>query len=177
MLHLHQQRICFPQTLHPFLCTLQRLITEVQCTSVMRLQNEKAHRHGAIGLLQDRMLATEQLAQLDHVVVALAHLFSVDGDHIIMQPIPCGHFMVAYHALCDLALVMRKLKIHTTTMDVKSFAQIFSTHRGALDVPSRETLAPWAFPAHDVFGRRVLPQREIGFISFLFLRFQFSRGL
>ena len=115
------------------------------------------------------MVAAEQFAQLNHIVVALPHFTAVNGDHIIVQPVTCGHFMIANSTLCNLAFVVRKLQIHSAAMDIKFFAQVFGAHGRTFNMPSRKTIAPGALPAHDMFRRRIFPKGKIAFIFFLIL--------
>ena len=59
--------------------------------------------------------------------------------------------MIADRALRDLTFMMRKEQVHSTAMNVELPAKILGAHGRALDVPAGETLAPGAFPPHDVF--------------------------
>src|SRR6478609_414997 len=127
----------------------------------MTLQDKETDRHWCIGLRQHRMFSAEELGKLDYVVVALTHLFPIDGDHVIMDPVTGGHFMIANRALRDLAFVVRELQVHTATMDVELITQVFLTHRRAFDMPSRKPFTPRALPAHDVFRWRIFPERKI----------------
>src|SRR5579863_8813788 len=62
-------------------------------------------------------------------------------------------------------------------MDVEFHAKIFSAHRGAFDMPAGEPFAPGALPAHDMFGRRGLPEGEVLPVTFLLLAFEVAGGL
>ena len=53
----------------------------------MRLENEETNRHRSVCLLQLRVLALEKLGKSDEIAERLAHLLSVDGNHIVMHPI------------------------------------------------------------------------------------------
>src|SRR5688572_30425750 len=97
-----------------------------------------------IGLLQYWMFTGKKLTQLDHIVIALTHLLSVDGDHVVVHPVAHRRVTVCYSRLRDLALVVRKLQIHTAAMYIKGFSQVFTAHSRALDMPARKTFAPWA---------------------------------
>src|SRR5688572_24569578 len=103
------------------------------------------------------MFAAEKFAELDNIVVALAHLFAIDGDHIIMQPIFRWHMTVTNGALGNFTFVMRELQVHAASMYIKFFSQVFCAHGGAFYVPARKPFTPGALPAHDVFRRGSFP--------------------
>ena len=63
--------------------------------------------------------------------------------------------------LRDLAFVVREHQVHAAAVDVETLAQIAGAHGRALHMPAGESLAPRRRPAHDMFGRRLLPQREV----------------
>ena len=164
----------FPDPSQAFLGGLKGFIAKVQRAPVMGLQNEETNGHGRIALCQDLMCTAEEFTELDHIVVALSHLSAVDGDHVVVQPKLRRNLVVAHGALRNLTLVVRKLKVHSTTMDIKFSTQVFVAHGRTLDMPPRETLSPWALPAHDVFWRCMFPQGKIRLVAFLLLRFQFT---
>ena len=53
----------------------------------MCLKNEEADGHRRVGLLQQFVCSLEELVECDEVVVALAHLLSGDGNHVVVHPI------------------------------------------------------------------------------------------
>ena len=95
-----------------------------------------------VRLLKHWMVASKQFTQFNHVVITLSHLLPINRDHIIVQPITCGCFMIAYGTLRYFTFMMRELQIHSATMNIKLFAKIFCTHRRTLYVPSRKTFTP-----------------------------------
>jgi hypothetical protein len=65
--------------------------------------------------------------------------------------------MVANRTLGDFTLVVREQEVHTPTMNIELFAQIFGAHGGALNVPAREAFTPGTFPSHDMLRRCSFP--------------------
>ena len=78
-------------SLQSLLSALKRLVAEVERAAVVCLKNEEAHGHRAVGLLEKRVCAGEQLAEGDEVAERLAHLLAVDGNHIVVHPILHAH--------------------------------------------------------------------------------------
>src|SRR5258708_31264978 len=113
------------------------------------------------------MVAGEHLREPDLVTVTFPHLPPIQRDHIVMQPVTGRDMLVADRALCNLTLMMRKLQVHTSTVYVKLRPEIFGSHGGTFDMPSGESLPPGAHPAHNMFLRRILPQRNILPVPFL----------
>ena len=108
----------------------------------MSLQDEEANGHRRVGLLQEFVLAGEELFEGDEIVVRLTHLFAGDGNHVVVHPIVYHLLLLRGHGLCNFAFVVGEYQIHTSTMDVKFFAQVFAPHSGTLAVPTGETFAP-----------------------------------
>src|SRR5258708_37382903 len=104
-----------------------------------------------ICFLQYRMTSAKQFCQFDHIIIALAHLSTVNGDHIIMYPVTNRRYMITNCALCNFTFMMWKQKIHSTPMDIELFPEVFCAHSRAFNMPTGETNTPRAFPAHDVF--------------------------
>ena len=67
------------------------------------------------------MIAVEELFKGDEIVIAFAHLLSLDGDHIVMYPI--FHCIVALgcHALSYLTFMVREEKVEPPSVNIKSF--------------------------------------------------------
>src|SRR5690606_32772282 len=63
--------IRLPKTLQSLFRCKQRIITEVECASVVRLQNEESRHHRMKGLGKKRVISTEEFSESDHIVVAL----------------------------------------------------------------------------------------------------------
>src|SRR5690348_7343045 len=86
-----------------------------------------------------------------------------------MHPIPHGIFSCSSFCLRDLALMMRELQIHTTTMYVESFAEIFCAHHGTFNMPSGKAVSPGRRPTHNVSRRGLLPKCKVDLVSLLVL--------
>src|SRR5580658_5765735 len=127
----------------------------------MGLQDKEANGHWRVGLREKGMVAREHLRKPDHVAVTLPHFLPVDGDHIVMQPIPGWNVLIADSTLRDLAFVVGEHEVHSAAVDVEFNAKVFSAHGGAFDMPAGETLTPGALPPHDMFGGRGLPKCEV----------------
>ena len=123
------------------------------------------------------MPAGEELFQCDEVAQRLAHLLSVDGDHVVVHPVVYHVVALRSHGLCDLAFVVREYQVHASSVDVEVRAQVFASHGRAFAVPAGETVAPGRRPAHDVFGLCLLPQGKVGGVVLLFLSVQFAGGV
>src|SRR5579872_942518 len=123
------------------------------------------------------MVAGEHLRKPDHIAIALSHLLPVDRDHIIMDPIPGRYVLITDIALRDLAFVVGEHEVHPAAVNVELDAKIFGAHGGAFDMPTGETLAPWALPTHDVLGRCGFPKREVLPVVLFLLTIEIARGL
>ena len=111
------------------------------------------------------MRAVEELFERDEVAQALSHLLSIDGYHVVVHPITHHLFAFCGHSLGYFALVMGEDEVHSATVNVEMFAQILPSHCRTLAVPTRKSLAPRTWPAHDVFGLGAFPQRKVGLIT------------
>src|SRR5690606_17723583 len=79
--------------------------------------------------------------------------------------------------LCDFAFVMREFEVHATSMNVELLAKIFGAHDRALDMPSRDTIAPGRWPPHNVRWRGLFPEGKVDLIPLFVLAFQFPSTL
>ena len=140
---------------------LQGLVGEVQRPAIMGLEYEETNCHGAVSLVKLRMVAGEQLRQRDEVAQGLAHLLPVDGDHVVVHPVMYPLCAPGSHILGDFALMMREHQVHAAAMDVELVSEVLLSHDRALQVPSRETLAPRGRPFHDMLRLGFLPQGEV----------------
>ena len=85
-----------------------------------------------------------------------------------------------FFAGCPLSLgnfvgVVSTTQVLSSYMNFKLLAQVLGTHRRTLDVPSRKSYSPGAFPLHlplSAIFRRKLPERKIPRVSFLFIWFK-----
>src|SRR3989344_5013844 len=85
-----------------------------------------------------------------------------------MQPEARKRFLTrGRFGLGDLVIVMYRNVLDPSRVDVDLLAEDGTYHRGAFDVPTRETLAPRGIPTQ---FRVVLPEDEIGRITLLVVR-------
>src|SRR4051812_12338490 len=89
-----------------------------------------------------------------------------------MDPVTNGGYVVADRTLGDLAFVVGKEEVHTTTMNIELCTQVLGAHGRALDMPARESFTPGALPPHDMFRWRCLPEGKVCLVFFLFLSFE-----
>ena len=94
----------------------------------MRLQDKETYRHRVIGFFQYRMFAAEEFGQFDHIIVTLAHLPAIDGDHIVVDPVTDRCHMIADRTLGNFTFMVREQQIHTAAMYIKLGAEVFSRH-------------------------------------------------
>ena len=120
------------------------------------------------------MITAKHFCKLNYIVVALAHLFTIDGNHIVVHPVAHWRMVIADGTLCNFTFMVRKLQIHATAMDIKFCSQIFGCHCGTFNVPAGKTLAPWACPPHNMLWRCRFPQGKINTFSFFALSFQLT---
>ena len=150
-----------------FLGGLQGFVAEIDGAAIVGLQDEEADGHGRVGLREQGMVAREELRQGDEVVVGLAHLLAVDGNHVVVHPVVHHLVALACDSLRYLAFVVGEDEVHAAAVDVEVLAQIFASHRRALAVPAGEAVAPRRRPAHDVLGLCRFPKGEIRLILLL----------
>ena len=143
----------------------------------MGLENEETDGHRAVSLCQRFVGAGEELIQCDEVAEAFTHFLSVDGYHVVMHPVMHHVIALRCYGLCNLTFVVREDKVHTATVNVKMFTQIFLTHCRTFGVPAGEAVTPWAWPAHDMFRLGTFPQCKVGGIVFFLLAVQFTRSV
>ena len=103
------------------------------------------------------MLAAEELRQSDEVVVTLAHLLAIYGDHVVVYPVMHHLASLCCHSLSNFTFVMREYQVHASSVYVEMLAQVFPAHSRTFTVPSGESLAPGRGPSHDVLGLCSLP--------------------
>ena len=71
--------------------------------------------------------------------------------------------------------MMREDKVHTSTVDIEVIAQILTSHRCTLAVPTRETIAPRRWPTHDMLWHSTLPKGKVNLITLLANACQLTR--
>ncbi len=79
-------------------------------------------------LRKQRMIAGKHFGETNYIIIALAHLLAIDGNHVIVYPVTGRHFMITDHTLGDFTFVVRKHKVHTPAMNIKPRSQIFCAH-------------------------------------------------
>ena len=99
------------QLLQALLCGQQRIVREVYRSAIMRRQDKEAYRHRRISLLQQRVVACEELLQRDEVVIRLTHLLAVDGQHVVVHPVFHGLMSHRGLRLCNLTLMVREYQV------------------------------------------------------------------
>src|SRR5690606_24467574 len=97
----------------------------------MRLQNEESRHHRMKGLGKKRVISTEEFSESDHIVVALSHLSSVDGDHVVVKPVSDRSCLVANGTLRNFTFMVREKQIHSTSVNVELRAEILGCHSRA----------------------------------------------
>ena len=145
----------------------QGFVGEVDGAAVVGTEHEEADGHRRVCLLEQRMVAGEELLQRDEVVVRLTHLLAVDGQHIVVHPVLHGLMTHRRRSLGYLALVVGEDEVQSATVDVEHLAEVLTTHGRTLAVPAGETVAPGRRPAHDVLRLCLLPQGEVGLVMLL----------
>ena len=167
--HLHPVEVgkTVHQTLQTLLACHEGVVGEVDGAAIVGRENEEANGHGRVGLRERLVCAFEELLERYEVAKALAHLLSVDGEHVVVHPVVDHLVALRCHSLCDLTLVVREDEVHASAVYVEMGTQIFASHGRALAVPSRETVAPGTWPAHDMLGLCLLPQGEVGLVVLL----------
>ncbi len=76
---------------------------------------------------------------------------------------------VVGHRLGYLAFMMWEHEVHASAVDVEALTEIFLAHCRAFKMPSGEAFTPGRWPVHDMFGRGLLPEGEVGGMVFLIL--------
>ena len=79
--------------------------------------------------------------------------------------------------LSNFTFMMRENQVHTTTVDIKVFTQIFLSHRRTFAMPSGETITPRRRPAHDMFRLCTLPKSKVYRVMLLFLSVEGTRRI
>ena len=124
-----------PELLHPLVGRLQRLPGEVHLRPVPGLEREPAEGERVEALL----------GQLGHPLDVLRGLRHLLAAHLQEPAVhPDRHHRMPDRALGlrDLVLVVRELVVVAPGVHVEAIAQVLHRHRGALDVPPRDTRRP-----------------------------------
>ena len=140
----------------------------------MCLKYKKSNCHWTKSLGQQRMVSCKKLFQINKIAQRFSHFLSVNGNHIVVHPIFHTVLAQSRFILGNLTFVVRKHQIHSTTVYIKLFAQVFSSHSRTFQMPSRKTLTPRCFPMHNVLWRCFFPQCKIYASTFFSLSIQLT---
>ena len=108
----------------------------------MSLKHEETNGHRRVCLLENGVRACEELLQGDKVAKRLAHLLTIDRNHIVVYPVACRVLAESSLRLRNLALVVGEHKVHTATVNIELLTKILGAHRRALHMPTGEAIAP-----------------------------------
>lgn len=111
----------------------------------------------------------------EEIIQGLTHLFRVNGNEAIMEPVIYEMAAGAAFGLGDFIFMMRENQIRAAAMEIKGLAQVMDGHGGAFDMPARTSLAPGAFPERFT-GLSSLPQREIAGVLLFIVHFDAGTG-
>ncbi len=100
----------------------------------MRAQDKEAHHFRPVFL--------QHFADGEKVAQRFRHFFVINPDKPVMHPVIDEFAVVRTFGLRNLVLMMWKLQILTTAVDVEVFAEVMRTHGRTLDMPARPALAP-----------------------------------
>ena len=125
----------------------------------MRAQDEEPH-HLSVALHVAVVVLVQHLANGEEITERLGHLLVVDAHKAIVHPVVHEDIAVRALGLRNLVLVMRKLQVLATAVDIEMRAEQFAGHGRTLQMPARTTAPPGRRP-----GRLALlgafPQDEI----------------
>ena len=173
-LQLQQPGIAFEESFESFFGSFQCFAAKIDRAPVVSLQNKEADGHRAESFTKQGVSTGKKLFQRNKITQRLSHFLSTDGNHVVVHPVAHRIFTQCSTGLRNFAFMVWKHQVHPTAVDVELFAQVFSTHGRAFHMPTRETFAPGSFPAHDMFGRRLFPQRKIHTAAFFALSVEFA---
>src|SRR5450830_954739 len=130
-------------------------VAVVQGAAVVRSNDEKAR-----GL---SVITRQNVSDSEKITQAFGHFLVVARHKAVVHPDAGQWFAGSTLALGNFILVMRKLQISATAMNVNGLTQHLAAHGRALDVPARATLAvntrPFRIQRLVRFGR--FPEHEI----------------
>ena len=107
------------ELLKSLLRCLQSLVREIYGSAVVSREYEEAYGHRRIGLLQVLVVASEELFKGDEVAERLAHLLTVDGNHVVVHPVVYHLVALRSHSLGYLAFVVREYEVHSASVNVE----------------------------------------------------------
>ena len=156
---------------------LESLVREVNGATVVGLKNKEANGHWGVGLVEAWVVAAEELGEGDEVAKRFTHLLTVDGNHIVVHPVAHHVGALRCHSLCNLTFVVREHEVHAAAVNVEMLAEVLASHGSTFAVPTRETVAPRRWPAHDVLRRCLFPEGEVGLVALFAHAVEFAAGI
>ena len=130
------------QLLEATLGSYEGFVGEVDGAAVVGGEDEEADGHRRVGFFEQRVVAREELLERNKVVVRLAHLLAVDGQHVVVHPVLHGLMAHRGYGLRNLALVVGEDEVHAAAVDVELLAEVLAAHRRAFAMPAGEAVAP-----------------------------------
>ena len=155
------------QLVHILFCFFQTVIGEVKRASVMSRQEEETE--SISGILFKDILHKEE------VVERLAHLFRINGNKSIVQPVIYEMAACASFGLGNFIFMVRENKIGSAAMEINGISQVMGRHGRAFNMPAWSSLAPRAFPER--FTRLCcLPKGKVARVSLFIVDFNADAG-
>ena len=146
----------------------QPFIAEVQGAAVVVGNEEEAQGIGAV-VFQD-------VLDQEEVVQGLAHLFRIDGDEAVVEPVFDHGFLAGEgFGLGDFVFMVREDEVAAAAVEIEGIAEVFIAHSRTFDVPARTAFAPRAVPRR--FARfSPFPESEVHGIVFAVVDFDAGAG-
>ena len=93
-----------------------------------------------------RGIIFKRIANEDEIPLRFGHSPAINAQEGDMHPISGKRFFRCDFALSDLVLVMRKLQVVATGVNINCLTEMFHCHRRAFDMPPRPSFSPRAIP-------------------------------
>ena len=155
---------------------MQGFVAEVKRAGIVAHEHEKTHSHGGVSLVEQFVVARDQFLRREPVALRFGHFAAIDGQHVSVHPVIHGTPAPrGAHILGDFALVVGKLEVHATPVNVEFLAKIFGAHHRAFKVPSRKALPPRRRPLHQVARVCGLPKGKVQRVALFALAIQVTR--
>ena len=85
----------------------------------------------------------KKIKKIGHIAQTLRHLFAFGvNDETVVHPVISKCFAKS-NSLGAFVFMVRELEVHTTAVQIESFAQNVETHDDTFAMPSWSTIAPW----------------------------------
>ena len=124
----------------------------------MAVDEEEAHHLG--GKAGQHLFHREEISQ------GLGHLFGVDGEEAVVQPVAGKRLARGRLRLGQFVFMVGEDQVLAAAVQVEGFTQVVHAHGGALDMPARPSGSPGAVPGRFP-GLAGLPQHEIQGVFFV----------